>query len=180
MRFISLFAFTLFSIVLPVSASEAPVSALDKLQVAGLELVLPPGAELVESETAEQAARHMVVLGSLERVNQQLVPEGSEFVFGTKSTWTWHLPQSRRTRDVSRDFEAQLADLQQVFHCRGRGCGPSNYWANQIFERAILYGPVQHQYYRAFRLNDTDSYLLVYVGQRATRKIYLHIEYVEG
>ena len=187
MRFIAKLSVLL--IMLNLAPGSLAASGVSTVTIADRELTLPVGAQLVENtrllddpQSAEPAG-HLVVLGALERVNHELEPENSAFVFGTRQAWTWYLPASRRTRDVSRDMTAQLSDLEEAFSCRGRGCGSSSYWANRIFERAILYGPQQYQYYHAYRINqgeETDSYLLVYVAERATRKIYLHIELIEG
>ncbi|MBT4159925.1 MAG: DUF4892 domain-containing protein [Gammaproteobacteria bacterium] len=138
-----------------------------------------PGAEIVEKEEATQTAAHLVVLGALEKINHELVPEKSEVINGVKSSTTWYLPQARRTRDVARFYEERLQSQGEiVFQCVGRSCGSSSYWANRIFDRAILYGPEQYQFFYALELSKGRGFLSVYVGQRATRKIYVHMEQI--
>ncbi len=167
MRYI---AFLLFVIALPAGGVEITLGP-SVIRVAG-------AAEMVEKVVEEDAAPHLIVLGSLEKVNHELKPEKSEVISGLKSAFTYYLPQARRTGDVGQFYRDQLVVLGEiVFECKGRTCGSSSSWANSILDRAIIYGPEQHQRY--YVAKTASGYLSVYVGQRATRKIYVHIEYVE-
>jgi hypothetical protein len=142
-------------------------------------LTLYPGSELVDESADRERGSHQVVLGKLRKVNNVLLPESAETVQGVKSTRTYYLPEARRTEDVGEHFSRQLDGLGEiVFVCKGRTCGSSSYWANKVFQHSILYGPEQHQQYYVARLDGGASYLVVYVGQRATRKIYAHLERV--
>ena len=67
-----------------------------------------------------------------------------------------------------------------AFECQGRTCGSSSYWANRILDKPVLYGPEQFQQYQVFTLPADAGYVAIYVGQRATRKIYAHIEFVSA
>ncbi len=143
------------------------------------ELVYPI-SELVESTADEEPGRYRVVLGALEKINRELVPEQYIQVRGRKTAETFYLPDSRRTSNVNEFYQERLGALGQIlFSCEGRTCGSSNYWANRIMERAILYGPEQYQFYHVAKVNNAAEYLIVYIGQRATRKIYVHIERIE-
>jgi len=144
--------------------------------------VLTPyaGAERVEEGADERQARHLLVLGSLEKVNHVVQPEASTMFKGLRSWETFYLPQARRTRDVAEHYLDEIEQLGELkFSCRGRTCGSSSYWANTIFGQAILYGPEQYQHYFIVELPDDGGYTSVYIGQRATRKIYVHIESVK-
>lgn len=139
----------------------------------------PADAELVDSVEQTETGPELVVLGALEKVNHELEPEASESVLGRKSSATWHLTQTKRTRRVIGYYQAQLDELgEPLFTCHGRSCGSSSYWANRVFEQAILYGPEQHQYYSVHRASD-GKYVALYIGQRATRKVYVHLVVVE-
>jgi len=82
-----------------------------------------------------------------------------------------------------RELEARAAPyLEQLqgigsleFECKGRECGSSSYWANKIFKSAMLYGPEQFQSYAVFRTS--AGWWTVYIGQRATRKIYARLDH---
>ena len=155
------------------SAASADLEAsIFEAQAAALAF---PNAEQVESSEDPTVLPRRVVLGALEKVNQVIKPERSLTVQGGRFTRTWYLPKSRRTEEVSDFYKEQLARRGQLlFSCTGRTCGSSNYWANRIMESAILYGPEQYQRYHVAWVD--DAYLLVYIGQRATRKIYVHLE----
>ena len=167
MRYIT---FLLFVIAFPAGGAEIAI---------GPAMVRMPGAaEMIEKVVEEEAAPHLIVLGALEKVNHELQPEKSEIINGFKSAFTYYLPRARRTGDVGRFYRDQLVALGEVvFECEGRTCGSSSSWANSILDRAIIYGPEQHQRY--YVAKTASGYLSIYVGQRATRKIYVHIEYIE-
>ena len=134
-----------------------------------------PGAELT-NKTMEPAKSHMLVLGALEKVDRELRPENFKILSAKKSSYTYYLPEARQTKEV---FEYYLDQLQSIgnleFECKGRECGSSSYWANKIFKSAILYGPEQFQSYAVFRTS--AGWWTVYIGQRATRKIYARLDH---
>ena len=151
-------------------ASFAKASILD-------ELIVFPGAEVVDVSDDRNIQQHLIVLGALEKINHELEPERSTFLVGKKSTRTYYLPVARKTGDVEQFYGLQLADIGTlVFSCTGRTCGSSSYWANKILNQAILYGPEQFQRYGIYELPDGAGYVSFYASQRATRKIYVHIE----
>ncbi len=128
------------------------------------------------SESWSEASSHLVVLGALEKVDHELQPEDSEIISGRKFQETFYLPEARRTGQVFEHYLQQLEALGEIkFQCDGRGCGSSSYWANRVFDRAILYGPEQYQKYAVVNRHDGQGYIAVYVGERATRKIYVHL-----
>lgn len=147
-----------------------------------------PASELVEQETTESTG-HLLVLGALKKVNHELQPEKLILVPGRKDASTWYLPEARRTKQVAEHFKSELVELANIlFECRGRACGSSSYWANKLFDRAILYGPEQYQHYLIAQRPAPQQpisqekvegdYIVIYIGERATRKIYVHIEYI--
>ena len=147
-----------------------------------------PASALVEQETTESTG-HLLVLGALEKVNHELQPEKFILVPGRKDASTWYLPEARRTKQVAEYFKSELVETaNMLFECQGRTCGSSSYWANKIFDRAILYGPEQYQHYLIAQrpvpqhsLSQEQAegdYIVIYIGERATRKIYVHIEYI--
>ena len=151
-------------------------------------VALYPSSELVEQETIESTAL-LVVLGALEKVNHELQPEKSILVSGRKDASTWYLPEARTTKQVAEHFKSELVESANIlFECQGRSCGSSSYWANKHFERAIIYGPEQYQHYLIAQRTVSEpsipqqieegDYVVIYIGERATRKIYVHIEYI--
>ena len=134
-----------------------------------------PGAELKDKST-EPFRSHMLVLGALEKVDRELRPENYKILSAKKSSYTYYLPEARQTSDVFEYYLNQLKTVGKIeFHCKGRACGSSSYWANKIFNSAVLYGPEQFQNYAVFRT--ASGWWTVYISQRATRKIYAHLNH---
>ena len=168
MRYLALLVF-ISSPGFAAGAQGTPVTA-EKVELS------PYLAAEAVSEQWSSASSHLLILGALEKVNHVLQPERSEVVAGRRFQETLYLPEARRTEQVFDHYRQQLLSLGELlFECDGRACGSSSYWANRVFEEAVLYGPEQYQKYAIVRRNDGRGYLAVYVGQRATRKIYVHL-----
>ena len=144
-------------------------------------VILPfPGSELVSHTEEDKIGTHQLITGSVERVNTKYLPEASEYVKGRKQTGTYQVFNARSTAVVGGFFREQLVKQGDIlFECSGRSCGSSTYWANSLFKRYLLYGPEQYQqYYVAKLVNGGTYYVTVYVVQRATGKMYAHIEVI--
>ena len=110
-----------------------------------------PGAVLKQKST-EPEKSHMLVLGALEKVDRELRPENYKILLATKSSYTYYLPEARQTSEVFEYYFNQLGTIGNLeFDCIGRACGSSSYWANKIFNSAVLYGPEQFQNYAVFQ-----------------------------
>jgi Domain of unknown function (DUF4892) len=141
----------------------------------GLELF--PEAELVASSVDSKVSSRKIFLGPLKKINNQLEPESVEFVSGVRESSTFYIPNETRVSKVVEFYRHQLHESVRIlFECRGRDCGSSNYWANTVFNMPVLYGPEQYQHYLVGRGIDQLDYISIYVGQRGTKKIYVHIE----
>ncbi len=137
-----------------------------------------PGRQLVDSAIGNSVESHLIILGSLKKVNNVLEPENFEYVVGTKRSQTFFVPGERDVDQVKDFYRVQLLKLGEIlFECSGRNCGSSNYWANTVFAKPILYGPEQFQRYFLVRLKHGE-YVSVYVAMRGTRKLYFHIEVI--
>ena len=137
-----------------------------------------PGLQSVDSAIGKSVESHRIILGSLKKVNNVLEPENFEYIIGTKRSETFFVPGERDVDQVKDFYRAQLLALGEIlFECSGRNCGPSNYWANTVFVKPILYGPEQFQRYFLARLKHGE-YVSVYVAMRGTRKLYFHIEVI--
>ena len=116
-----LVAFLTLLIVPQLVISESYAASLEELTIEHY-----PPYELVRSRNDEAPGRHLLPLGALEIIQQELVPEKSITVTGYRSSQTYYLPDARRTRDVAEYYEEQLAALGEVvYQCRGRTCGSS-------------------------------------------------------
>jgi hypothetical protein len=136
-----------------------------------------PGAEVVESRIDEKIASRRIILGALKKINNILQPKFSEYVSGTQTSTTYYIPAERRVDKIAEFYRDQLSGSASIlFKCEGRGCGSSNYWANTVFTTPLLYGPEQYQNYIIARDLATNDYIAIYVGQRGTKKIYVHVQ----
>lgn len=142
-----------------------------------------PYSEIIE-RSLERDINYRFVLGSLERVRGEVIPEDFERLRGDVTRITYEVSQEFTGEDVYQFFTEQLdsRNYALLFTCQGRGCGSSNYWANDIFRNRILYGPESNQYYLAFRANpglEDGPYFSVYIITRVNRRIYAYVEIVE-
>lgn len=139
-----------------------------------------PRSELVEYEDEKEIKTHEIIMGTLKKSGGIVEPEASEFVVGRRIASTWYIPNEQRTRLVKNFFRDRLAEKGEiVFECSGYDCGSSNYWANNVFDRSILYGPEQNQHYFLTRIDDEHTYYVAtYVALRGTRKLYAHADVI--
>ena len=137
-----------------------------------------PGSQLVGSTSSDEVAIHRLITGEVKRVNGQVKPESSDFVRGIKSTRTFEVLDVPRKEAIGQFFKEQLQSSGQLlFECVGRDCGSSSYWANTVFNQAVLYGPTEDQHYLLGKLSgDRGEYVIIYLAQRATGRRYAHIE----
>lgn len=85
-------------------------------------------------------------------------------------------------RDEARQYyldELAARNAIILYECRGRNCGRSNVWANQIFNEATLYGRDANQDYLAAAYRDDDDSIqvvLVYTVTRGNQREYVWVE----
>jgi hypothetical protein len=159
------------------AAAASAVSA-DQGRVLDGVISLYPRAQLVDSAQEEADTTHRIMLGALEKINNEITPEASRYVQGLRSRHTYLIADESRTGLVFDFFSTQLQQKGQIlYQCTGRECGSSNYWANSVFGRRILYGPEQYQHYIVGIIN--GYYTAIYVAQRATGQVYAHLDVIE-
>ncbi|MFM1897275.1 MAG: hypothetical protein RLZZ385_2349 [Pseudomonadota bacterium] len=132
----------------------------------------------------QASINYELVLGPMIRAAGRVSPEESRRLRGLVTRITYEVPESFAGADVFGFFDDQVraGGFTVLFTCAGRECGNSNYWANDVFDNRILYGPERSQYYLAAAIEGpqgTTRYLALYVVTRANRRIYAHAEIVE-
>lgn len=142
-----------------------------------------PDSTLDEIEVIEDTS-YRLVLGTLQRNREVIVPEDSVRLRGDVTKLTYQVAQGFDGNDVQTFFEEQIEEkgYEVLFSCSGRGCGSSNYWANDIFRNRILYGPERNQYFTALRVPQeagSPAHISLYVITRANRRTYAYLEVVE-
>ena len=143
-----------------------------------------PDSEIVEYDRTNEL-NHQLVLGTLQRTRGEVVPESAERLKGRVTRIVYAIPSDYQVSDVREFFVQQLRERGDsiLFSCEGRACGSSNYWANDIFKRRILYGPERNQYYLAARSNtalENDPFLALYLITRANKRLYAYVEIIES
>lgn len=126
---------------------------------------------------------YRLALGRMQRVNGRVTPGREERVQGVLTRITYQIPSGYSGLNVFEHFATQLlADGVELFRCQGRGCGSSNFWANDIFANRVLYGPEADQFYMASTLGTADNisaYVAVYVITRGNRSVYAHLDILQ-
>ena len=136
------------------------------------------GSYIVEYDR-QAAIDYLLPLGSIEKVNGAERPEKSERLSGKLTRITYRIPEGHRTREIYEFFSEQLAAqrAETLFSCRGRECGSSAYWANQIFDRSKLYGVERSQYYHVASLPGLT--VVMYIIERGNLRLYAHLDLIE-
>lgn len=142
-----------------------------------------PDSELEDIEVVEDSS-YRLVLGTLQRNREEVVPENSLRLRGDVTKLTYQVSQQFSGEDVYEFFRQQMQEknYEELFSCTGRACGSSNYWANDIFRNRILYGPERNQYFVAMQTTDSatsPAHISLYIITRANRRIYAYLEIVE-
>ncbi|MEZ5491838.1 MAG: DUF4892 domain-containing protein [Gammaproteobacteria bacterium] len=142
------------------------------------------GATIVEY-AEESDVNYRLVLGNMRRIAGRVVPEQADRLRGDLTRLTYEIPDGYNGADVIAFFRAQAERNGYVtlYSCEGRGCGNSNYWANEVFDNRSLYGPERNQYYMALRADGDQgaaAYLAVYVTTRTNQRLLAHLEILES
>jgi outer membrane protein OmpA-like peptidoglycan-associated protein len=158
--------------------SEVVVGFSDHALISGF-----ADSEIIEREL-QTDINYRIILGALERVRGEVIPEDSKRLRGDVTKITYEVSQEFTGGDVYAFYQEQLTakNYEVLYSCGGRECGSSNYWANDIFRNRILYGPERNQHFIAFRAIpalEESPYFSVYIITRVNRKIYAYIEIVE-
>lgn len=145
-----------------------------------------PGSTLTEYRQEEQTV-YTLPLGRMQRVDGVVAPDRSERVTGRLYRLTYEIPAGFSAADAFQHFSEQLLRGGQLalFECRGRRCGSSNYWANDVFDNRVLYGPVEGQFYLAATYRSrhegqpVNGYAALYTVTRGNRRVYAHLDFLE-
>ncbi|HAJ77266.1 MAG: DUF4892 domain-containing protein [Gammaproteobacteria bacterium] len=142
-----------------------------------------PDSEITSVEFDEDV-NYQLVLSGLQRTRGVVTPDDSVRLRGDVTKIVYEVSQEFTGEDVFQFFSEQIQEKNytELFSCTGRGCGSSNYWANDIFRKRILYGPERNQYYLAMRADnglENPPHIALYIITRSNRRIYAYLEIVE-
>lgn len=152
---------------LPARAADVAGSA-DPLGLARM-----PHSWIVDYELDESLLPREYALGRVDKTRRNVRVEHEVRTAASREWATYEMPAGTQPEEVIEHY-LRVLDTEPLFTCRGRDCGRSNLWANEIFKRAILYGPDANQFYFA---GERDGALLaLYVIERGNRRVYAHLE----
>lgn len=138
-----------------------------------------PHAELVEERTAS-VDDYLLALGTYKRLGGVWRPEESQRLRGALQRLTWLVPSGHTAEESHRHWLEALAPFTQriLFRCRGRRCGGSHNWANDVFGIRELYGIDDTQFYDALELERSGQRYVaaLYSVQRGNRRVYTQID----
>lgn len=145
-----------------------------------------PGSVIVDYHL-EESTVYTLPLGRMQRATGRVAPSQSERFQGALRRITYEIPEGFSGQEVYNYFRDQLLanDQRELFACQGRGCGSSNFWANDVFNNRILYGPEPSQFYTASTYQgianggDVEGYAALYVVTRGNRRMYAHLDFLE-
>ncbi len=132
-----------------------------------------PRAEVVERAEDVAAREYTFAMAPVEKIRRELKIENVVKVLAKRRSVTHLLPDGTSLEAAIGHYDALLASANVRFRCRGRDCGGSSQWANQIFGVSLLYGPDANQFYLAGE--QAGELVSVYVVQRGNRRIYAHL-----
>ncbi len=132
-----------------------------------------PHSWIVGYERDDALLPREYALGRVDKTRRNVRVEHEVRAAASREWATYEMPSGTLPEDVIRHYLSVL-DTEPLFTCRGRDCGRSNLWANEIFKRAILYGPDRNQFYFA---GERDGALIaLYVIERGNKRVYAHLE----
>lgn len=138
-----------------------------------------PKAELVESNRLE-VNRYQIVLSELKRSDATHFAEQSVFRSGQLQRRLFSLPRRSELANVIQHYQQQMqqGNFQLLYQCTGRDCGSSHFWANQVFDNAVLVTREHSKHYIAMQ-RATDQgveVVTLYIAQRGSRQILVNAD----
>lgn len=136
-----------------------------------------PDAEIVAFKRSRMRGYEFVT-GRVERSQRERRVDSSVRVPADVLRVTYETPAGTSLDDVVAHYRREVAVLGEVFACRGRDCGRSTVWANDIFRVKELVAPDPAQFYLAAAGEDT--LVAVYVVRRGNRRVFAHVDLARG
>lgn len=142
----------------------------------------------IEERRVETDAVYRLPLGRMQQADGGgSQPERAERLSGRLTRITYSIPETYDPQEVFRFFREQLLEGGQrmLFQCQGSRCGSSSYWANDVFDKRILYGRDENQYYLASSFQSVGAeepvsgYAALYVIRRVNGDLYAHLDFLE-
>jgi len=135
-------------------------------------------------QTELNAPYYTLPTSAMRKVNGVIGAEYNLSLSGHLSSYTWEMmPGLSAKIAYDKALEELNTDNAEVlYQCHGRSCGSSNQWANQVFHQSRLYGLDSQQSYAALKQDTLKGaiYYALYSTERGNKKVYLHLEMIQG
>lgn len=132
-----------------------------------------PLAEIISYSSDPQPREHEFIVSHVEKIRRELKVADEVRVNARETVAIYQLPAETPLETVI-DYYRKVVPVDDVrFSCRGRDCGRSAQWANQVFGQAILYGPDADQFYLAGQR--AEGLVSLYVIERGNRRVLVMI-----
>ena len=161
---VSLLAFLLFAIALPVSGWSDVTGSSDPLDFPRY-----PRSEIIFFSADPEPREHEFIVSHVEKIRRQLKVEDQVRVQARETVAIYQMPVDASLDAVTEYYRKVVKGDDLRFSCRGRDCGRSAQWANQVFGQSILYGPDAGQFYLAGKR--TEGLVSVYIIERGNRRV---------
>lgn len=156
---------SLFAVLFSIAATASGTDFLDAF----------PNAQLERSEL-EQQQNHPVIVNRMKKVNGVVTSDDASWLEGELTRKLYLLPQGQDSKTGYDFFVDQFKTMgvKELFRCQSFSCGESNFWANDIFNIALLYGQNRQQHY--FIGEKLGAYYSVYSVRRGNGRIYALVD----
>ena len=128
-----------------------------------------PHARIVDYSADESPQAHEFIVSHVEKIRRELKVDDQVRVDAREIRAIYEMPAGSPLVAVIDHYRRAIATDDVLFSCRGRDCGRSAQWANQVFGEASLYGPDAGQFYLAGKR--AEGLVSIYVIERGNRRI---------
>lgn len=137
-----------------------------------------PQAEIVGFKQQDVLER-TYPLDSIRRISGRLRMGDQVSAPGELTAVTYLLPSVHTGIEAFEQGRQHLLDAgaELLYWCEGRACGSSSLWANEVFQRSMLYGPDAQQAFLLARMpGEADELMALYGITRGNGRPYLQVE----
>lgn len=131
-------------------------------------------------EFKQQVTSYPVISSAMKKVNGVVTADSDQWLDGSLDRKLYLLPSGRSSDEAYRFFTEQFEKLgvAPVFSCERFSCGASNFWANNVFDIARLYGLDKTQAYflGEKKIDGKTVYYLVYTVRRGDKREYALVD----
>ncbi len=128
-----------------------------------------PGAEIISFSSDDQPRAHEFIVSHVEKIRRELKVADEVRVDARETVAIYQMPAETPLEGVIEYYRKVVAVDDVRFSCRGRDCGRSAQWANQVFGQAVLYGTDASQFYLAGER--PEGLVSLYVIERGNRRV---------